>query len=475
MKNFIRGALLFLFLFSMVPWALRGDDDPLQSGNVILIFIDDQGYRDLGSFGSPHIDTPHIDRLAREGMRLTDFYVAAPVCTPSRAALLTGSYPKRVGLHRSVIFPQDTHGLNPDEVTIAEILKERGYATSCIGKWHLGHHEPFLPTNHGFDSYFGVPYSNDMSHPDNEGHPSTDVEILDQAWENHSKSFALWNAPLMRDEDIIEIPVDQRTLTSRYTDEALQFVEENREGPFFLYLAHSMPHVPLFVHPERYHPDPQRAYELTIEEIDHHVGRLVRKLEELGIAEETLVLYTSDNGPWLSKDHHGGSALPLRDGKQTTFEGGMRVPCVIWAPGMVEPGRVVSTTLSTLDIMPTIAEWTGASMPEDRILDGRSFLPLLEGKDHPSHDPFFYYSHKGTGPLEAVRDGKWKFKLTYDYSSNDEEGQKVVGAALYNLEADIGESVNVAHRHPEVVKRLTRLMEDFDAELTSNIRPRGEL
>ncbi|MGB0745176.1 MAG: sulfatase-like hydrolase/transferase, partial [Opitutales bacterium] len=248
--------------------------------NFIIIFTDDQGYNDLGCFGSEKIKTPHIDQMANEGRKFTSFYSASPVCTPSRAALLTGCYPKRVGLAKRVIFPQDNKGLHPEEVTIAEMLKENGYATACIGKWHLGHRKPFLPTSQGFDSYYGIPYSNDMNHPDNQRHGEP---RRNASWVDLEKAWKMWKTPLMRDEEIIELPVNQRTITRRYTDRAIEFVTAKKDQPFFLYLPHSMPHVPLFVPEDAYDPDPQNAYKAVIEHIDTETGRLLDAIRALGL------------------------------------------------------------------------------------------------------------------------------------------------------------------------------------------------
>ncbi|MHC4679383.1 MAG: sulfatase-like hydrolase/transferase, partial [Planctomycetota bacterium] len=277
--------------------------------NFVIIFTDDQGYQDVGCFGSPSIKTPNLDRMAAEGMKFTDFYAAASVCSPSRAALLTGCYPPRVGITK-VLFPRDNIGLNPEETTIADVLGGRGYATACIGKWHLGHLREFLPTSNGFDSYFGIPYSNDMDGVKGKN------KNLDRAWRR--KDYSPWNVPLMRDEQVIERPADQTKLIERYTDEAVTFIHENKDKPFFLYLPHTMPHIPLFVSGGFYVEDVQKAYKVTIEQIDFSIGRVLAALKEAGVDRKTLVVFTSDNGPWLGKKHHGGCALPLRDGKFST-------------------------------------------------------------------------------------------------------------------------------------------------------------
>jgi arylsulfatase A len=421
--------------------------------NFVIIFTDDQGYQDVGCFGSPSIKTPNLDRMAAEGMKFTDFYAGASICSPSRAALLTGCYPPRVGITR-VLFPRDNIGLNPKEVTIADMLKERGYATTCIGKWHLGHLRPFLPTHNGFDSYFGIPYSNDM-----DGVKGKDKN-LDRAW--RQRDFSPWNVPLMRNETIIERPADQTKLIDRYTDEAVKFIRTNRDKPFFLYLPHTMPHIPLFVSKNFYVNDVHQAYKVTIEQIDSSVGRVLAALKENGIDRKTLVVFTSDNGPWLSKKYFGGCALPLRDGKFSTYDGGLREPCIMRWPGRIPAGKVCHELCSTIDLLPTFARLAGGHVPTDRVIDGKNIWPLMAGEPGAKspHDAFFYY--RGT-TLDAVRSGKWKLRRV----------KKSV--ALYDLEADIGEKDNVADAHPEIVARLTRVMEEFDRDLKAHSRPPGKV
>jgi len=421
--------------------------------NFVIIFTDDQGYQDVGCFGSPSIKTPNLDGMAAEGMRFTDFYSAASVCSPSRAALLTGCYPPRVGITR-VLFPRDNIGLDPEESTIADVLKEQGYATACIGKWHLGHLPQFLPTNNGFDSYFGIPYSNDM-----DGVKGKDRN-LDRAWQN--KDYSPWNVPLMRDERIVERPADQTTLIERYTREAVRFIRQNKDKPFFLYLPHTMPHVPLFVSDEFYVEDAKKAYIATIEQIDFSIGEVLAALNETGVDGKTLVVFTSDNGPWLSKKHHGGCALPLRDGKFSTYEGGMREPCIMRWPGKIPAGMVCGEVCGTIDLLPTFAGLAQARVPTDRVIDGRDIWPLMAagpGAESP-HEAYYYYKGKN---LEAVRSGRWKLRR----SKKDTE--------LYDLEADISEKNNLADEHPEIVKRMTDMMEEFDRQLKDNARPAGKV
>jgi len=435
-----------------IPGIVRAGQKAGGKPNFVIIFTDDQGYQDVGCFGSPSIRTPNLDRMAAEGMRFTDFYSAASVCSPSRAALLTGCYPPRVGITK-VLFPSDNIGLNPEERTIADMLKGKGYVTSCIGKWHLGHLPEFLPTSNGFDSYFGIPYSNDM-----DGVKGKDGN-LDRAW--RQKDYSPWNVPLMRNEEIIERPADQATLIERYTDEAVEFIRSSRDKPFFLYLPHTMPHVPLFVSEEFYVEDVQKAYKATIEQIDSAIGRVLGAIKDAGVDRNTLVVFTSDNGPWLDKKHHAGCALPLRDGKFSTYEGGMREPCIMRWPAKIPAGRVCSELCGTIDLLPTFARLAGAEMPADRVIDGRDIWPLMEGRPGAGspHEAYFYY--RGNN-LEAVRSGKWKLRRV---KKNTE---------LYDLEADVSEKINLADKHPEIVKRLAALMEEFDRELKANARPAGK-
>jgi arylsulfatase A-like enzyme len=390
--------------------------------NFIIIFTDDQGYQDLGCFGSPLIKTPRIDRMAAEGMKFTDFHVAAPVCTPSRAALMTGRYPVRVGLP-DVLFPGSKIGIKPGEKTIAEVLKARGYATQVVGKWHLGHLPEFLPMRHGFDHYFGIPYSNDMK-----------------------------PTPLMRDEQTVEEPAVLETLTERYTEECVKFIKANKDRPFFLYMAHTMPHVPLAVSPKFAGKSKRGLYGDVLECIDWSTGQILDALSECGIDKKTFVMYTSDNGPWLVKGENGGAALPLRDGKGTTYEGGMRVPCVMRWPGRIPAGKTCSEMALTMDMMPTITKLAGAALPEHKI-DGCDIWPLMtaaEGAKDP-HQAFFYYRSR---TLEAVRAGKWKLIIYAPDSPKADQPE------LYDLAADIGETSNLAAANPNIVARLRALAED---------------
>ena len=433
--------------------------------NFVIILTDDQGYSDVGCYGAQGFETPNLDRMAEEGVRFTDFYVAAPSCTPSRAALLTGCYPQRVSLPY-VLFPSGPEwtkdrteiGINSSEQTIAELLKSRGYATGCFGKWHLGHHKKFLPTRHGFDEYFGLPYSNDMRP------------------ENNSKYPPL---PLVDGEEPAEYDPDQRYLTRRYTERAVKFIEKNGEKPFFVYLAHSMPHIPLYVTENFSGKSEQGMFGDVIMEIDFSVGRILEALKRQGIDDNTLVIFTSDNGPWLAFGDHGGSARPLREGKGTTFEGGMREPCIMRWPGEIPAGSVCSELATTMDILPTFVKLAGAKQPKNRI-DGKDIRPLMLGKAGAStpHEAFFYY--RGWG-LEAVRSGKWKLHFPHEYRTlagrrggsggrPTEYEQHKIGLELFDLDNDIGEQNDVSAKYPEVVKRLAALADKMREDIGDSAR-----
>ena len=431
---------------------------PAEKLNVIIVFTDDQGYQDLGCFGSPDIRTPRIDRMAKEGMRLTSFYSANPVCSASRAALLTGCYPKRVLAGKTVLFPRDNVGLNPKETTIADLFQEDGYATACVGKWHLGHHPEFLPTRQGFDSYFGIPYSNDMSHPVGAKRPG--YGLWDKYWKDPN-SNDLWQTPLIQDEEIIEHPVDQHTITRRYTDEAISFIQKSKEAkkPFFLYLAHSMPHVPLYLPRATHNVDSKYPYKDVIEHIDEQVGRIYDTLHQLNLQNDTLVVYTSDNGPWLRFDHHAGQALPLREGKGTTYEGGMRVPCVVWGPGRIQAGTQSDEIISTIDLLPTLSALGGVKAKTHGPIDGLDQSALLLGKGASVRKEFLYY----TKHVQALRQGKYKLRKANK------------GLELYDLEADIGEQNNLAKKEPQKSKELFARMMELDAGVTAGMRPIGTL
>jgi len=447
--------------FFVVAFALSGcssghpEIDPETSPstpNVIIVLTDDQGYQDVGSFGAQGFTTPHLDRLAAEGMRFTNFYSAAPICSPSRAALMTGSYPVRVGL-TGVLEPDSPIGLNLQEVTLAELLKSVGYATAAVGKWHLGDDKTFLPTRQGFDEYFGLPYSNDMT-----------------------------PLPLLENEEPLEYSPDLSQLTKRYTEKARDFMLRNRQRPFFLYLAHTMPHVPLAVSDDFKGVSERGLYGDVVMELDWSVGQLLDTLDELAIARNTLVVFASDNGPWLSYGNHAGSAEPLREGKFTTFEGGMRVPGIMRWPDRIEGNTVSQEVVTTLDLFPTLAAITGALLPEWPI-DGKNILPILDGSPGAASptDALYFYDES---QLEAVRSEHWKLHLPHDYETVVQPG--VDGHAgqiawadlplsLFDLDADPGETTNLADEYPDVVTRLTAAATAFDADIKQNQRPVGAL
>lgn len=424
--------------------------------NIVVIYADDLGYGDLACFGHPTIRTPELDRMATEGMRFTQFYSAAPVCTPSRAALLTGRLPVRSGMssdRRRVLFPNSGGGIPADEITLAEALREQGYATGCVGKWHLGHLPQFLPTNSGFDSYFGIPYSNDMDR-------DSDAPRGRAAFDDPRSEY--WQVPLMRDTDIVERPADQTTLTRRYTQEAVKFIREHREAPFFLYLAHSMPHVPLFRSEQFVDHSRRGLYGDVVEEVDWSVGQVLETLRRLKLHERTLVFFSSDNGPWLTFNEQGGSAGLLRDGKGTTFEGGMREPTLAWWPGQISPGRTVMDLGCTMDIYTTALTLAGAKIPDDRIVDGMDLTPVLLGTGPSPRDHMFYY--RGTR-LMAVRKGPWKAHFITETSYRGEQPVSHDPPVLYQLEHDPSEQYNRAAAHPEVIAEINELVEQHRADL----------
>jgi arylsulfatase A len=419
--------------------------------NFIVILADDQGYGDLGSYGHPTIRTPNLDRLAAEGQRWTSFY-AAYVCTPSRAQLLTGRLAIRTGLSSGVLFPDSTGGLQPSEITIAEVLKTRGYATEAVGKWHLGVLPEYVPTNQGFDSYYGIPYSNDM---DQTGEGLPDAERFHRYMEPKIEYF---NVPLMRDKAVIERPARQTTITQRYTDEGIAFIKAHRDQPFFLYLAHNMPHMPLFRSREFENHSQRGRYGDAIEEIDANVGRIIATLEELKIERNTLVLYTSDNGPWAPYLEQAGSAGPLRGAKATTWEGGMRVPAILSWPGTIKRS-VVTGMGSELDILQTFASLAGAHAPGDRVLDGYDLSATLLGAAQSPRDTLYYYASSG---LAAVRHGAFKAHFLIPPPGTELGGPPPWKGTpqLYNLDQDPSEKFDVAAQHPDVMAELRRIADE---------------
>ncbi|MGE0131551.1 MAG: sulfatase [Blastocatellales bacterium] len=447
MKTIIRIQITLLILASLT--IAQGAQRP---PNFVIIFCDDLGYGDLGSFGNPTIRTPNLDRMAVEGQRWTSFYSADSVCTPSRAALLTGRLPIRTGMFsdtRRVLFPDSAGGLPATEITIAELLKTRSYATAAIGKWHLGFQPDYLPMKQGFDSYYGIPYSNDMD---------AAVKFSSRAeYHNFLKNpkREYWNVPLMRNEEIFERPAQQTTLTQRYTDEAIKFINANKNRPFFLYLAHSMPHMPLFRTKEFEGKSARGLYGDVIEELDANVGRVLDTLRRLKLERNTLVVFTSDNGPWAVFDEQGGSAGLLRGAKGGTFEGGMREPTIFWQPGAIKSG-VVTDIGSTLDLLPTICALAGVKAPADRALDGYDLSAALRGRGRSPRQTMFYW--RGS-KLYAARHGAFKAHFITQPEYGGEAPVTHETPLLYNLDHDPSEKWNVADKHPGVIAEIRRIAE----------------
>lgn len=440
------------------PSAVSSDRQASNKPNIILILCDDLGYADVGCYGAKGLKTPNIDRMAAEGLRFTDFYMGAPVCSPSRAALMTGCYPQRVGLPQ-VLEAGTLCGLSKEEETIPEILKATGYTTAMYGKWHLGDRKEFLPLQHGFDDYFGLPYSNDM-------------------WPNHpTKKNFFPDLPLMEGNQVIALNPDQSKLTGWYTDRAVKFMEKNKDRPFFMYLPHTFPHVPLFVSERFKGKSGLGLFGDVIMELDWSVGEIFKTLKRLGIDGKTLVVFTSDNGPWLTYGNHAGSAAPLRDGKTTTFDGGHRVPCIVRWPGRIPAGKTCRELATGMDLLPTFAELGGAKLPVKRI-DGKDIWPLMSGLPGAKspHEAFFYYN---SWCLEGVRWGKWKLQLPHQYYAVDVPGKDGMpgrqvwtnaGMELYDLEQDIGEKKDVSDDHPEVMEKMLELVAQTREDLGDGVK-----
>ncbi|AMV29587.1 Arylsulfatase [Gemmata sp. SH-PL17] len=460
MKHILPALAALLFLTA----PLRAADTP----NIVLVFTDDQGYGDVGCFGAKDFVTPNIDKLAKQGTKFTDFHVSQPVCSASRASLLTGCYANRLGIH-GALGPNARHGIHANETTLAEVCKSRGYATGMVGKWHLGHHPQFLPTKHGFDSYFGLPYSNDM-------------------WPEHpeAKKGTYPPLPLIENEKIVDPNVTaavQSQLTQRYTKHALDFITAHKSEPFFLYVAHSMPHVPLFASEAFRGKSKQGLYGDVIQEIDWSVGQILSALDEHKLADNTLVIFTCDNGPWLSYGNHAGAAGQLREGKGTVWEGGVRVPFVARWPGKIPAGSVCREPAMTIDVLPTVAKIIGADLPKTKI-DGKDIGPLLRGEPNAKSPQEAYFHYYNTNELQAVRSGKWKLILPHTYRTMAGQPQgkdgtpgkykqvKIEAPELYDLDADTGESQNVADANPDIVKRLLAFAESAREDLGDSLTKR---
>lgn len=443
--KYILGLLLLLVLFASQQ--ANAQKKPV---NVIMIFADDLGYGDLGCYGHPTIETPYLDRMAAEGMKFTQFYAGANVCTPSRAALLTGRLPVRSGMSGSddsgnVLYPYSTGGLPQSEITIARALKSQRYRTAIIGKWHLGHLPEFMPTRHGFDEFFGIPYSNDMFGPAYRNAPPL---------------------PLYKNEKVIETNPDQRQLTKRYTEAALDFIRRNRKNPFFLYYPNNFPHVPLYASEQFQGKSRRGIYGDVVTELDWSVGQILRELVDLGLAENTLVIFTSDNGPWIREKLEGGSAGMLFEGKGSTYEGGMRVPAIAWWPGTIKPMQTNAALATMMDLFPTFLRLANAPLPAGVTLDGVDLFPLLTGQKTAVRDEVFYYTRD---KLYAVRKGPWKAHFITRRSYSKEAPVEHEVPLLFNIESDPSEKYDVSADHPDIISELKQARDRHRATLTPTV------
>jgi arylsulfatase A-like enzyme len=453
--------LLSIFVFQNIC-GQKSEVKSARNPNVILIFTDDQGYSDVGVFGADDIDTPNLDQMAKEGAKLTHFYAAQAVCSASRAGILTGSYPNRIGIHNAFM-PNSKVGLNPNETTLAEMLKEKGYATAIFGKWHLGDAPAFMPNNQGFDEYFGIPYSNDM-------------------WPLHPQQGPIFDfgpLPLYENETVLDTLTDQSDLTTRITERSVDFINRNKNNPFFLYVPHPQPHVPLYVSDKYKGKSKRGLYGDVIMELDWSVGEIINAVEENGLTDDTIIIFTSDNGPWLAYGNHSGSALPLREGKGTGWEGGQREPFLIKYPKEIKGGVTIDAPVMAIDILPSIAEVTNASLP-NKVIDGKSAWSLFTGKtnESPQEAYFFYYR---VNELFGVRYGKWKLYFPHRYRTMNgqvpgKDGMpgeyKMIDLQqieLYNLETDEGETKNVAAANPKVVVKIQQLARDMRFKLGDSL------
>lgn len=462
--------LIANFIFLFLTTILLAKRPP----NIVIMFMDDMGYADIGAFGAKAYPTPHLDQMAKEGRKFTDFYVTQAVCSASRAGLLTGCYNVRIGIN-GALGPRSNIGLNPDETTIAEICKQKGYATACFGKWHLGHHQKFLPQQHGFDEYFGLPYSNDMW----PFHPG----VLHLPMAERLKRWP--HLPLIEGNKVINPEVsgkDQEKLTTQYTERTLSFIEKNKDKPFFVYLPHSMVHVPLYVSEKFKGKSGAGLYGDVMMEVDWSVGEIMKMLRKHNLHENTLFIFTSDNGPWLNYGDHAGSAAPLREGKGTMFEGGCREPTLAWWPGTIPGNSECNEPAMTIDLLPTIANRIGADLPKHRI-DGKDIWSLFAGDGKSPHEAYyFYYGNQ----LQAVRKGKWKLHFPHAYRTMAGKPggiggiptnytQAKIGLSLFDLHSDIGETRDLKDQFPEITNQLKSLGEKFHKDLQKTKRAVGKI
>jgi arylsulfatase A len=450
-----------ILLTVIILFGLIAVDSYSQKPNFIIIFADDMGYGDAGCYGHPTIKTPELDRMADEGMRMTQFYVAAPICSASRASLLTGRLPVRNGI-KGVLFPRNEKGLPKTEITIAKLLQENGYNTACVGKWHLGHKDGYLPTDHGFDTYYGIPYSNDM-YIDSAAPLADDVllregvtieNIRANKYYRHTPKYV----PLMRQKEVIEFPADQATITKRYTEEAVDFIKKQKDNPFFLYLAHTMPHTPLYASKDFKDKSLRGLYGDVIEELDWSVGQVLKTLKDEGLDENTFVLFTSDNGPWFQQKLNGGSSGLLKGAKFSTWEGGMREPAIFRWPGKVPANAVNREIASALDVLPTIMDFANVEIPDDRVLDGYSLKDMLvKGAQSQRKEMFFYRGNT----IRAIRLGPWKahFVTTNEMGQDPE---KLDSPVLFNLNHDPGEKYDVAEENTDVLEAILKIKEEHE-------------
>ena len=446
--------LIFVWL------CLFGFSQAQEKPNIVIIFCDDMGYGDLGCYGAQGWKTPKIDSIAQNGVKFTDFYVAQPVCSASRTALLTGCYPNRLGIS-GALSQRSKNGIHQDETTLAEICKSQGYATAMYGKWHLGYQKKFLPVHHGFDDYFGFPYSNDMW-------PSGPVRFV--------KSYPL--LPLIEDDDIVARVRDQTWMTTWITERSVEFIKQSKQKPFFLYLAHPQPHVPLYTSPTHAGSSRQGKYGDVMHEIDWSTGEVLEALKKTGVIDNTLVIFTSDNGPWMVYGNHAGGVGPLRGCKGNCWDGGVRVPCVMQWPARLKPGSVVKTPMMTIDVLPTIANLIGAPLPQKKI-DGKDAWKVIAGEqDQPVQEAYYFFYRRNS--LEAMRMGRWKLQFPHQWRdsktspANDGHAGKYVtqecGLELYDLESDPGESKDVSSVYPEIVKKMQALADLKREELGDDLK-----